>query len=60
VRIISRFCDNAWYQGLVGTLHEGGHGMYEQNAPKLALSLDTYLSMSTHELQSLLGERHVE
>jgi carboxypeptidase Taq len=60
VRIISCFRDNAWYQGLAGTLHEGGHGMYKQNVPKLALSLDTYLSMGTHESQSLFWERQVE
>ena len=59
VRITSRFRDDEWYQGLAGTIHEGGHAIYEQQLPSSALSIDTALSMGTHESQSLFWERHV-
>jgi len=59
VRITSRFREDEWYQGLAGTIHEGGHAMYEQNLASSALKLDTALSMGMHESQSLFWERHV-
>jgi carboxypeptidase Taq len=60
VRITSRFREDEWYQGLAGTIHEGGHAIYEQNLPhSSALSIDAALSMGTHESQSLFWERHV-
>ena len=59
VRITSRFRDDEWYQGLAGSIHEGGHALYEQNLKNSATSLDTALSMGTHESQSLFWERHV-
>ena len=59
VRITSRFTDDGWYQGLMGTIHEGGHAMYEQNLQDSDLTVDTALSMGVHESQSLFWERHV-
>jgi carboxypeptidase Taq len=59
VRITSRFREDEWYQGLAGTIHEGGHAIYEQNLAPSALSIDTALSMGTHESQSLFWERHI-
>ena len=59
VRITSRFREDEWYQGLAGSVHEGGHAIYEQNLRSSALSIDTALSMGTHESQSLFWERHV-
>lgn len=59
VRITSRFSEKEWYQGLAGTIHEGGHAMYEQGLACSSLSLDTALSMGAHESQSLFWERHV-
>ena len=59
VRITSRFSDDEWYQGLMGTIHEGGHAMYEQNLGPSELNLDSALSMGVHESQSLFWERHV-
>jgi Zn-dependent M32 family carboxypeptidase len=59
VRITSRFSDDDWYQGLMGTVHEGGHAMYEQNLGESELSIDSALSMGVHESQSLFWERHV-
>jgi carboxypeptidase Taq len=46
VRITSRFREDEWYQGLAGTIHKGGHAIYEQNVGKLPpLSIDSALSM---------------
>ncbi len=59
VRITSRFREDEWYQGLAGTIHEGGHAIYEQNLKSSAISLDSALSMGTHESQSLFWERHI-
>jgi carboxypeptidase Taq len=62
VRITSRFRQDEWCQGLAGTLHEGGHAIYEQNlgpSPSGLSSLETALSMGTHESQSLFWERHI-
>ena len=59
VRITSRFRDDEFIQGLMGSLHEGGHAIYEQQLQPSALSIDTALSMGTHESQSLFWERHI-
>jgi carboxypeptidase Taq len=59
VRITSKFRNNEWYQGVAGTIHEGGHAIYEQNLATSALSIDSALSTGTHELQSLFWERHI-
>eukprot|EP00568_Trieres_chinensis_P011407 CAMPEP_0183308062 /NCGR_PEP_ID=MMETSP0160_2-20130417/19719_1 /TAXON_ID=2839 ORGANISM="Odontella Sinensis, Strain Grunow 1884" /NCGR_SAMPLE_ID=MMETSP0160_2 /ASSEMBLY_ACC=CAM_ASM_000250 /LENGTH=522 /DNA_ID=CAMNT_0025471807 /DNA_START=199 /DNA_END=1767 /DNA_ORIENTATION=- len=59
VRITSRFSDDEWYQGLAGTVHEGGHAMYEQSLGDSGLEIDSALSMGAHESQSLFWERHV-
>eukprot|EP00928_Gymnodinium_smaydae_P062914 TRINITY_DN46644_c0_g1_i1.p1 TRINITY_DN46644_c0_g1~~TRINITY_DN46644_c0_g1_i1.p1 ORF type:complete len:314 (-),score=46.81 TRINITY_DN46644_c0_g1_i1:152-994(-) len=59
VRITSRFREDEWYQGLAGTMHEAGHAIYEQNLGSSGLSIDSFLSMGTHESQSLFWERHV-
>jgi carboxypeptidase Taq len=59
VRITSRFREDEWYSGLAGSVHEGGHALYEQALGRSALSVDEALSMGTHESQSLFWERHV-
>ncbi|KAL7465021.1 hypothetical protein ACHAXS_005357 [Conticribra weissflogii] len=59
VRITSRFTTSEWLQGLMGTIHEGGHAMYEQSLGGSDTSLDTALSMGVHESQSLFWERHI-
>jgi len=59
VRITSRFNTKEWFQGLMGTIHEGGHAMYEQSLGDSDTSLDTALSMGVHESQSLFWERHI-
>jgi carboxypeptidase Taq len=59
VRITSRFSDDEWAMGLLATIHEGGHAMYEQNLGTSGLEIDQALSMGVHESQSLFWERHV-
>jgi carboxypeptidase Taq len=59
VRITSRFSDNEWQMGLLATIHEGGHAMYEQSLGKSGLEIDQALSMGMHESQSLFWERMV-
>ena len=59
VRITSRYSTDEWYQGLAATMHESGHAMYEQNLGDSGLEIDSFLSMGTHESQSLFWERHV-
>ena len=59
VRITSRYRIDEWYQGMAAMIHESGHAMYEQNLGNSATSIDTALSMGTHESQSLFWERHV-
>ena len=59
VRITSRFSENEWAMGLLATIHEGGHAMYEQNLGSSGLEIDQALSMGVHESQSLFWERHV-
>jgi carboxypeptidase Taq len=60
VRITSRFdATKDWHMGLIATIHEGGHAIYEQNCGPSPLSLDSHLSMGAHESQSLFWERHV-
>jgi carboxypeptidase Taq len=59
VRITSRFSDKEWQMGLLATIHEGGHAMYEQSLGKSGLEIDQALSMGVHESQSLFWERMV-
>lgn len=59
VRITSRYREDEWYQGLAAMVHESGHAMYEQSMGTSATSIDSALSMGTHESQSLFWERHV-
>ena len=59
VRITSRYRTDEWYQGMAAMIHESGHAMYEQNLGNSATSIDSALSMGTHESQSLFWERHV-
>jgi len=59
VRITSRFTDGKWREGIIATLHEGGHAIYEQNHPSSPYKIDSALSLGAHESQSLFWERHV-
>lgn len=60
-RILTRY-DSSWLPGSIfGTLHEAGHGMYEQGLPQdwYGLPPGTYASLGIHESQSRLWENLV-
>lgn len=57
-RILTRY-DEAWLPGSIfGTLHEAGHGIYEQGLPQdwYGLPPGSYVSLGVHESQSRLWE----
>ncbi len=58
VRITTRYYPSYFNPALFGTLHEAGHGMYEQGSPKhLAGSpLEGGTSLGVHESQSRMWE----
>ena len=61
IRILTRF-DQHWLPGgLFGTLHEAGHGMYEQGLRSdwFGLPPGSYVSLGMHESQSRLWENQV-
>ncbi|MFD1849495.1 carboxypeptidase M32 [Oceanobacillus bengalensis] len=61
VRITTRYDEEDFRMAVFGTIHEGGHALYEQNiSPKLARTpLATGTSMGIHESQSLFWENFV-
>ena len=61
IRILTRFVKNWLPSGLFGTLHEAGHGMYEQGmrAEWFGLPPGSYVSLGIHESQSRLWENQV-
>mmetsp|Transcript_18334 Transcript_18334/g.30800 ORF Transcript_18334/g.30800 Transcript_18334/m.30800 type:complete len:563 (+) Transcript_18334:153-1841(+) len=60
-RITTRFEEDSLISALMGTVHETGHAMYEQqrNTTHADLPVSMALSMGVHESQSLLWERMV-
>ncbi len=58
VRLTTRYENDDFTQSLMGTLHETGHGLYEQNLPANWRSQPVGQSrgMALHESQSLLVE----
>ncbi|WP_284140102.1 MULTISPECIES: carboxypeptidase M32 [unclassified Virgibacillus] len=61
VRITTRYDEQDFRMAVFGTIHEGGHALYEQNIdPKLYQTpLATGTSMGIHESQSLFWENFV-
>ena len=61
VRITTRYDEEDFRMAVFGTIHEGGHALYEQNiAEKLAATpLASGTSMGIHESQSLFWENFV-
>jgi len=61
VRITSRYQEADMREGLMATIHETGHALYEQgrNLEYDGLPVNAALSMGLHESQSLLWERMV-
>ncbi len=58
VRMTTRFRDDEFLGSLMGTVHETGHGRYEQNLPRelLGQPVAEPRSMALHESQSLSFE----
>jgi carboxypeptidase Taq len=58
VRLTTRFREDDFLQSLMGTIHETGHGRYEQNLPRdlLGQPVAEARSMALHESQSLVFE----
>ena len=61
VRITTRYDENDFTSGLMGILHEAGHGKYEQGLPRRWLHQPVGLArgIALHESQSLLLEMQV-
>ncbi|WEG10792.1 carboxypeptidase M32 [Pullulanibacillus sp. KACC 23026] len=61
VRVTTHYRENDFRVALFGTLHEGGHGIYEQNLSKdlIGTGLCTGTSMGIHESQSLFFEKFI-
>jgi carboxypeptidase Taq len=61
VRITTRYLPDDVVSALFGTIHEGGHALYEQNISKdlLGTNLCTGTSMGIHESQSRFWENMV-
>lgn len=61
VRITTRYSKELPFEGIMGTVHETGHAMYEQgrNSKYDGLPVSDALSMGAHESQSLFWERMV-
>ena len=60
-RLTTRYSRNLLSQGLYGTLHEAGHGLYEQGLPPehYGTALGEACSLGVHESQSRLWENFV-
>ncbi|MGC4376402.1 carboxypeptidase M32 [Fictibacillus sp. Mic-4] len=58
VRITTRYAENDFRTAIFGTIHEGGHALYEQNIAKdlIGTPLCSGTSMGIHESQSLFWE----
>lgn len=61
VRITTRYDENDFRMAVFGTVHEGGHALYEQNIGKeyAGSPLATGTSMGIHESQSLFWENFI-
>ena len=61
VRLTSRYDKNDFLSGIMASMHEAGHGLYEQNLPSSYRNqfVGMARSMSIHESQSLLMEMQV-
>ncbi|HMP61013.1 MAG TPA: carboxypeptidase M32 [Gemmatales bacterium] len=61
VRLTTRYNEQHLNEALFGTLHEAGHGIYEQNLPveHAGLPLGTACSLGVHESQSRLWENFI-
>ncbi|WP_442893549.1 carboxypeptidase M32 [Bacillus sp. 2205SS5-2] len=61
VRVTTKYDESDWRTAVFGTIHEGGHALYEQNiaADLIGTPLCTGTSMGIHESQSLFYENFI-
>ncbi len=61
VRLTTRYFEDNFLSGLGSTIHEGGHGMYEQGLPEslAGTGLNQAAGMGLHESQSRFWENFV-
>lgn len=62
IRITTHLYEDDLLTGLGGTLHEAGHGLYEQGLPRAdqeGTTLDRAAGLGLHESQSRFWENHV-
>lgn len=61
VRVTTKYDEKDFRSAVFGTIHEGGHALYEQNIDKkyVGTPLATGTSMGIHESQSLFWENFV-
>jgi carboxypeptidase Taq len=62
-RLTTRYREQHWTDALYSTMHEGGHGLYDQGLPKrpplLGTPLASDISLGIHESQSRMWENFV-
>lgn len=60
-RLTTRYDETDFTQSLYGTIHEAGHGLYEQGLPveHFGTALGSAASLGIHESQSRLWENHI-
>ncbi len=61
VRVTTRISDTNFFESITSTIHEGGHGLYEQglSVENYGLGLAESVSLGIHESQSRFWENHV-
>jgi carboxypeptidase Taq len=61
VRLTTRYREDDWLNAVFSTLHEGGHGLYEQGLPEeeWGTPLGEAVSLAIHESQSRFWENRV-
>lgn len=61
VRLTTRYREDDWLNAVFSTLHEGGHGLYEQGLPEeeWGMPLGEAVSLAIHESQSRFWENRV-
>ena len=61
IRLTTRYQENDFGDAFFSTLHEAGHGIYDQGLPgdHFGLPIGQYLSMAIHESQSRMWENQV-
>jgi carboxypeptidase Taq len=61
VRLTTRYREDDWLNAVFSTLHEGGHGLYEQGLPEAewGTPLGEAVSLAIHESQSRFWENRV-